>query len=82
MEASVTDLHRYASLSAAPAATRAAIAVAAFGQKLRNDPHLRPEFAWADIRRLGTSAPSQKGSDPGAELIELVDTAASLDRRR
>ncbi|MCB1475250.1 MAG: VWA domain-containing protein [Rhodobiaceae bacterium] len=65
------------SVESADPATRFAVAVAGFGQKLRGNPEL-DATSYADIRALAQGA---RGSDPDgyrAEFLSLVDMAASL----
>ena len=69
---------------AAPAgeATRWALAVAAFGQKLRGDPWMAPDFGWDRIVDLAQGA---RGDDPygeRAEFVQLARAAATLPERR
>ena len=66
---------RYGRLSDAPASSRWAVAVAAYGQKLRGDPWMRRDFDWAQIEALAQGA---RGADPDgarAEFITLVRAA-------
>jgi Ca-activated chloride channel family protein len=66
-----------ASFSDAESGLRFSAAVAAFGQKLRNNPELSTT-GWKDI---ATWAESAKGSDEGgyrAELVRLIGLAESL----
>jgi Ca-activated chloride channel family protein len=65
------------SFDAAPADQRFAVAVAAFGQRLRGEPQLA-DFSYGDIARLADRA---RGSDPDgyrAEFVKLVRMAESL----
>jgi len=64
------------SLQAAPEPTRWAVAVAGFGQKLKQDPRLSDAFGWRDIVSL---AQGGRGDDPfgeRAEFVQLVRAAA------
>ncbi len=66
----------YASVAAAPEATRWALAVAGFGQLLRNDPRIGPGFGWSEVTRLAQGA---RGDDPfglRAEFVQLTRAAA------
>jgi Ca-activated chloride channel family protein len=66
-----------ASVDDASADVRFSVAVAAFGQKLKNEDQVS-DFSWADIFKLGTEA---KGSDPfgyRAEFLKLVELSKSL----
>ena len=68
-----------ASHAAAPDDQRFAIAVAAFGQKLRGEPQLAG-MAYPDIAALANGA---RGDDPEgyrAEFVKLVRTAEALDK--
>ena len=63
------------SVSQAPEATRWALSVAAFGQKLRHDPWVSDAFGWRKITDLAQGA---RGSDPfgiRAEFVQLVRAA-------
>ncbi|WP_333591384.1 vWA domain-containing protein [Brevundimonas sp.] len=63
-------------------ATRWALAVAAFGQKLRGDPWMAPDFGWDRIVELAQGA---RGDDPygdRAEFVQLARAAATLPERR
>lgn len=62
--------------------TRWAMAVAAFGQKLRGDPWMAPGYGWEQIVELAQGA---RGDDPfgdRAEFVQLVRAAGSLPERR
>ncbi|MCG2841153.1 VWA domain-containing protein [Sandaracinobacter sp. RS1-74] len=58
-----------AKLAAAPEATRWAVAVAGFGERLRGSPHLEPGFGLPQVAALAESA---KGADPHGERAEFV----------
>ena len=61
-----------------PEATRWAMAVAAFGQKLRNDPWMEAGYSWNDILEQAQGA---RGEDPygdRAEFVQLVRAAEGL----
>lgn len=63
-------------LAAAPEATRWAVAVAAYGQKLRRDPHVGDRLSWEAVEQLAQGA---RGADPDglrAEFVQLVRKAA------
>jgi Ca-activated chloride channel family protein len=71
----------YARLSAAPESTRFAVAVAAYGQKLRGDPWLDEAFDWPAITALAQSA---RGEDPDglrAEFVQLTKAARDVKAR-
>jgi len=63
-------------------ATRWALAVAAFGQKLRADPWMTESYSWSTIL---AEAQAARGEDPygeRAEFVQLVRAAQSLPERR
>ncbi|WP_342745849.1 VWA domain-containing protein [Caulobacter mirabilis] len=62
-------------LAAAPEATRWAVAVAAFGQKLRGDPRLETGFGWPQILDLAQSARGRDEFGLRAEFTQLVRAA-------
>ena len=65
----------YSSVAAAPESTRWALAVAGFGQLLRNDPRIASGFGWTDVTRLAQGA---RGEDPfglRAEFVQLSRAA-------
>lgn len=77
MEQAVHASAAYASLDAAPADPRFAVAVAAFAQRLRGERALE-NFGYAEIARLANSA---RGNDPEgyrAEFLRLVQMAEAL----
>jgi Ca-activated chloride channel family protein len=82
METPIGDANRVASAEAAPEATRWALAVAAYGQKLRGDPYMAPSYGWDSILGLAQGA---RGDDPfgiRAEFVQLVraaETAKSVN---
>ena len=66
-----------ASINAAPDEQRFAVAVAAFGQRLRGEPELA-DYSYADIARLADGA---RGNDPDgyrAEFVKMVRMAEAL----
>ncbi|MEG0042110.1 MAG: DUF3520 domain-containing protein, partial [Massilia sp.] len=66
-----------ATLAAAPADQRFAVAVTAFGQRLRGEPQVS-DYSYADIATLANDA---RGTDPDgyrAEFVKLVRMAESL----
>jgi Ca-activated chloride channel family protein len=66
----------------APQSLRWAIAVAAFGQKLRHDPWMPADYGWDDILTLAQGA---RGEDPygeRAEFVQLVRAAEGLPPQR
>ena len=67
-----------ASLAAAPESTRFAVAVAAYGQKLRGDPWVDAGFDWGAITDLAQGA---RGEDPyglRAEFVQLTRAAKDV----
>ncbi|CAN5286952.1 hypothetical protein BH10PSE3_BH10PSE3_35270 [soil metagenome] len=69
-----------ASLAAAPEATRFAVAVAAYGQKLRGDPWVDTSFDWNAVTSLAQGA---RGEDPyglRAEFVQLTRAAKDVKR--
>lgn len=77
IERPVTDRDAAPSLAAAPAATRFAVAVAGYGQKLRADPHLSPGYRWSDVRGLAATALHPDPLALRTQFLTLVDQAAS-----
>src|SRR5690606_9892762 len=65
-----------ASLDAAGADQRWAVAVAAFGQKLKGSNY--GEMSWADIRKLAQGARGEDEAGYRAEFMGLIDMAAVL----
>ncbi|HST91228.1 MAG TPA: YfbK domain-containing protein, partial [Brevundimonas sp.] len=64
-----------------PESTRWALAVAAFGQKLRNDPWLGDGFSWDAVLEQAQGA---RGEDPygeRAEFVQMVRAAQGLPGR-
>lgn len=55
--------------------TRWALAVAAFGQKLRNDPWLPADYGWASIL---SQAQSAQGSDPYGERAQFAQMVQAV----
>jgi len=71
----ITGADAYASVAAAPEPARWALAVAGFGQKLRDDPRVEDRFGW---REVGALAQGARGEDPfglRAEFVQLVRAA-------
>ncbi|WP_312599234.1 von Willebrand factor type A domain-containing protein [Brevundimonas sp.] len=65
-----------------PEATRWALAVAAFGQKLRGDPWMAGDYGWD---RILDQAQGARGGDPygdRAEFVQLVRAAQTLPPQR
>jgi Ca-activated chloride channel family protein len=64
-----------------PESTRWALAVAAFGQKLRNDPWMSADYGWESILDQAQGA---RGEDPygdRAEFVQMVRAAQGLPER-
>ncbi|ODT86681.1 VWA domain-containing protein [Phenylobacterium sp. SCN 70-31] len=78
MERPVTAADGAATLAAAPEATRWAVAVAGFGQKLRRDPRVSDGFGWQDVVAL---AQGSRGQDPHGERAEFVQLARAAGDR-
>ncbi len=75
IERPISDADRPSDLGAAPEATRWAVAVAAYGQRLRGDAYLGGDYGWDDILALAQGA---RGDDPfgiRAEFVQLVRAA-------
>jgi len=75
MERAIGPADRFAGLGEAPEATRWAVAVAAYGQRLRGDPWLDEAFGWPQISALAQGA---RGQDPyglRAQFVQLVREA-------
>ncbi|MDP1632830.1 MAG: VWA domain-containing protein [Caulobacter sp.] len=67
-------------LTVAPEATRWAVAVAAFGQKLRGDPWLDADYGWDQILDAAQKARGEDEFGLRAEFVTLV--RAAKDSRR
>ncbi|MFT4913693.1 MAG: Ca-activated chloride channel family protein [Brevundimonas sp.] len=64
-----------------PESTRWALAVAAFGQRLRGDPWMSPDYGWDAVLQQALGA---RGDDPygeRAEFVRLVRAAETLPER-
>lgn len=66
-----------ATLAAAPADQRFAVAVAAFGQRLRGEPQVS-DYSYADIATLASDARGADTDGYRAEFVKLVRMAESL----
>ncbi len=76
IERPITRADAAPTLQAAPEPTRWAVAVAGFGQKLKQDPRVSDVFGWNDVVALAQGA---RGADPfgeRAEFVQLVRAAA------
>lgn len=81
MERPIGPSDRYASLAVAPESTRLAVAVAAYGQKLRGDPWVGNDFDWPAVTALAQGA---RGEDPDglrAEFVQLTKAARDVKAR-
>ena len=81
IETPVTPANEIASLAQASADQRFSVAVAAFGQKLRNTDQTAG-FGYDRIIEIATAA---RGADPfgyRAEFLQLVRLASALDTKR
>ncbi len=67
------------SLAAAPESTRWALAVAAFGQKLRGDPWISADFGWPQVIDLAQGA---RGTDEFGLRAEFVKLARGAGEGR
>ncbi len=77
IERPVTEADRAAALAEAPESTRFALAVAAYGQKLRGDPWLGADFGWDEIVALAKGAKGDDAFGLRAEFVKLARNAAS-----
>lgn len=78
IERPITRADGAPTLAAAPEPTRWAVAVAGFGQKLKQDPRVSDAFGWGDVISLAQAA---RGADPygeRAEFVQLVRAAADV----
>jgi Ca-activated chloride channel family protein len=65
----------YPSVAAAPEATRWALAVAAYGQRLRGNPWLSDQFSWNAIAGLAETAKGHDQYGLRAQFVQLVHAA-------
>lgn len=68
------------SLAAAPESTRWALAVAAFGQKLRGDPWISADFGWQQVIDLAQGARGADEFGLRAEFVKLTRGAGEAKR--
>ncbi len=68
------------SLAAAPESTRWALAVAAFGQKLRGDPWISADFGWQQVIDLAQGARGADEFGLRAEFVKLARGAGEAKR--
>ncbi len=78
IQRAIGETDRPPTLSAAPEATRWALAVAAFGQRLRGDPWMEQGFGWPQILDLAQGARGDDLFGARAEFVQLVRAAQSL----
>ena len=69
----------YGRLAQAPESTRFALAVAAYGQRLRGDPWIGGDFGWDDIAALADNA---RGEDPHGLRGQFVDLVRRAGQAR
>ncbi|MEP0321636.1 vWA domain-containing protein [Bauldia litoralis] len=79
IEEPIGDADRPAALAEAPEATRWALAVAAYGQRLRGDPWMDRSFDWTAIGDLAQGA---RGQDPFGIRAEFVQLVRAADRAK
>jgi Ca-activated chloride channel family protein len=76
IERPITDADTFASLAQAPDDMRFSIAVAGFGQLLRNDPYMK-NFGYKDILALADNAKGRDTFGYRSEFVQLVRAAQS-----
>jgi Ca-activated chloride channel family protein len=77
IERPITDADATADLDAAPDSTRWALAVAAYGQKLRGDPWVGDGFGWTQIETLAEHTGGRDAYGLKAQFVALVQKAGS-----
>jgi Ca-activated chloride channel homolog len=80
IERPITSRNQVDTLSDAPEATRFAIAVAAYGQLLRQDPWMGTTFTFKDAADLAATAKGPDTFGLRGEFIDLVRKAETLER--
>jgi Ca-activated chloride channel family protein len=75
IERPISGQDETARLDLAPASTRWALAVAAFGQRLRGDPHLADGFGWSEVQALAQGARGEDAYGLRRQFIELASAA-------
>ncbi|WP_240609531.1 vWA domain-containing protein [Phenylobacterium deserti] len=80
LERPISSADAFPTLANAPESTRWAVAVADFGQKLKNDPRLGSSFDWPDIVEVAQTARGQDPFGQRAEFVQLVRAAATARR--
>jgi len=73
----ITDADAVASVEKAPEATRWAVAVAAYGQRLRGDTYMQSGYDWDSILALAQGARGEDAFGIRAEFVKLVRAAAT-----
>ncbi len=76
-ERPITAKDSFASLAAAPEATRFAAAVAGYGQLLRGDPYLDKGFGYAKVIDLANGAKGNDAFGWRAEFVQLARAAGA-----
>jgi Ca-activated chloride channel family protein len=76
MERPITEADAFRGFQSAPAATRWAIAVASWGQKLRGDPWIPDQVGWNDV--LAMAGDRRGEGDPRGEFSGLVRRSSEL----
>ena len=75
MSRPISSADEVASLDAAPQSTRWALAVAAYGPKMRGDPWLGDGFGWNQIAQLAEHAGGDDTYGMKAQFVSLVKKA-------
>ncbi len=75
VEKAITEHDGFATIGDAPARTRFATAVAAYGQLLRGDPYIARDFGWDEVISLASSAKGEDAFGYRAEFIQLARAA-------
>ncbi|WP_421723652.1 vWA domain-containing protein [Bauldia sp.] len=79
IEQPIGDIDRPETLDETPESSRWALAVAAYGQKLRGDPWINRDFDWEAVIALANGA---KGEDPFGIRAEFVQLARAAETAR
>ncbi len=77
IERPITEADAFATLEAAPESTRFALAVAAYGQRLRADPYMDDRFSWNDIARLAEGARGEDSLGLRGQFVGLARSAGT-----
>lgn len=77
IERAITPKDEYGDLRSAPNSTKFALAIASFGQKLRQDPWIG-DYKYSDIINLAQSSEGAVSSGMDKEFIDLVKKANEL----